>query len=282
MQYPHIIIWKFIMNKIVPAIVALGGAALAFLLLTKPVSATVTPTLYIHIKHDASGYPNTLGKVQQIYNSIQSANKTGRNIGLEPQCIADWNTNIAYLKECANIPVMLNVITSDDNLQLSIDQIKEAMAVCQVRYFRLHEVCSYYQPLPVDYIKSILAFAREVKIPVFWNEWNIYTYDTIAEVIQGYEDIVAVSFGTNSNQIEPVAGYQLLQRFQRRAASVQSWYWWERNGRLPGYEYTIPPEIMVQHTQEAFQAGCEIVQYEPFGYFFDNETPKSTLAAVLG
>jgi len=43
----------------------------------------------------------------------------------------------------------------------------------------------------------------------------------------------------------------------------------------------MPPELMVQHTQEAFGAGCEVVQYEPFGYFFNNETPKSTLATVL-
>jgi len=269
-------------NKYVPIIALTGGVALGLLLLSRTVSATMSPKLYFHIKHVASGYPNTLGKVQQIYDSIQAVNRTGYGIGLEPQCVADWNTNLSYLSESANIPVMLNVFTSDDNLQLSVDQIAQAMSVCTVRYFRFHEVCSYYQPLPVDYIKSILAFARDVNVPVFWNEWNIYTYDTIAEVIQGYEDLVAVSFGTNSNQLEPAEGYQLLQRFQRRAASVQSWYWWERNGRQPGYEYTMPPELMVQHTQEAFQAGCEIVQYEPFGYFFDNETPKSTLAAVLG
>jgi hypothetical protein len=273
---------EFHLNKYVPIIALTGGVALGLLMLIKPVSATVPlPKLYFHIKHVASGYPNTLGKVQQIYDSIQSVNKTGYGIGLEPQCIADWNTQLSYLSECANIPVMLNVLTSDDSYQLSIDQITQAMAVCPVRYFRFHEVCSYYQPLPVDYIKSILSFARGVNVPIFWNEWDVNTYNTIASVIQGYEDIVAVSFGTNSGYYEPAVGFQFLQRFQRRAASVQSWYWWERNGRLPGYEYNMPPELMVQFTQEAFQAGCEIVQYEPFDYFFSNEVPKSTLAAVL-
>jgi len=269
-------------NKYVPIIALAGGVALGLFLLNRASAVAVSPKLYFHIKHDASGYPNTLGKVRQIYNSIQAVNKTGYGIGLEPQCTADWNTQLAYLSECANIPVMLNVFTSDDNLQLSTEQIAQAMAVCSVKYLRFHEVCSYYHPFPTEYARSILAFARERNVPVFWNEWDVNQYNTIASVIQGYEDLVAVSFGTNNNWLEPAQGFQLLQRFQRRAASVQSWYWWERSGRQPGYEYTMPPELMVEHTQEAFQAGCEIVQYEPFGYFFDNEIPKSTLATVLG
>ena len=268
------------MNKYIPVLALTGGIAL--LLLIRRVSAVaVPPKLYFHIKHVSSGYPNTLGKVREIYESIQAVNRTGYNIGLEPQCTADWNTQLSYLRECANIPVMLNVFTSDDNLQLSINQIAQAMSICPVRYFRFHEVFSYYQPLPVEYVKSVLAFARNVNVPIFWNEWDVNAYDTIANVIRGYEDMVAVSFGTNSGYYEPAEGFQFLQRFQRRAASVQSWYWWERNGRLPGSENYMPPELMVQHTQEAFEAWCEIVQYEPFGYFFSDETPKSTLAAVL-
>ena len=269
-------------NKYVPIIAVTGGITLGLFLLSRTVSAAVSPRLYFHIKHVASGYPNTLGKVRQIYDSIQAVNRTGYGIGLEPQCTADWNTQLTYLRECSGIPVMLNVFTSDDTLQLSIDQIAQAMAVCPtVRYLRFHEVCSYYQPFPTEYVRSILAFARANNVPIFWNEWDVNRYDAIAYVIQGYEDIVAVSFGSNNNWLEPVQGFQLLQRFQRRAASVQSWYWWERNGRVDGYELTMPPALMIQHTQEAFQAGCEVVQYEPFGYFFDNETPKSTLASVL-
>lgn len=268
-------------NKYIPIIVAAGGVALALLLMAKPAKATANPKIYIHIKHASSGYPNTLGKIRQIYQAIQAVNQTGTPIGLEPQCTADWNTQLAYLSECSNIPVMLNVFTSDDSLQLNTNQIAQAMTVCPVKYLRFHEVCSYYQPFPVEYARSLLAFARANNVPVFWNEWDVNQYDTVASIIQGYEDIVAVSFGTNNSWLEPVQGYQLLQRFQRRAASVQSWYWWERNGRVDGYELTMPPELMIQHTQEAFQAGCEVVQYEPFGYFFSNEVPKTTLSAVL-
>lgn len=237
-------------------------------------------TLYMHIKH-APPYPNTIGKVRQIYGAMQSANKTGLPIGLEPQCTANWATQLAYLKECGDIPVMLNVLTSDDAVQLTTQQIAEAMAVCNVRWLRFHEAISYFSPFPTEYAKSILDFASDVGIPVFWNEWNIYTFPVIASIIQGYEDNVAVSFGTNSNQVEPVDGFALLSRFKRKAASVQSWYWWERNGRQNGYELTMPIELMRAHTTQAFLAGCEIVQFEPFAYFFDNDTPKSTLAEFL-
>jgi len=302
----------FTVNKYVPIIAAVGGVALGLLMLIKPVSATGPTKLYFHIKHDSSGYPNTLGKVHQIYDSIQAVNRTSYGIGLEPQCVADWNTQLSYLSECGNIPVMLNVLTSDNALQLTLGQIDQALSVCNVKYLRFHEVISYYdpnnqnwaKPFPLAYALSLLQYAKNKNIPVFWSEWDIYAYNnpeingygkrystSISEIIAGYENNVAVSFGTNGTFLKPdgVTYYEpaeifqtYLQQFPRRGASVQSWYWWERNGRLPGYEYTMPPDLMVQHTQEAFQAGCEVVQYEPFGYFFDNATPKSTLAAVLG
>lgn len=237
-------------------------------------------TIYMHIKH--ASYSNTLGKVRQIYNEVLKANKTGLNIGLEPQCVADWATQLTYYKECGDIPVMLNVLTSDDAVQLSIQQIEEAMSVCNVKWLRFHEPISYFNPFPITYVNEIMAFARAKGVPIFWNEWNIYTFPVIAGIIQGYRDVVAVSFGTNSNQVEPVDGFALLSSFQRKAASVQSWYWWERNGQQEGYQYTMPPELMRLHTQQAFQAGCEIVQYEPFAYFFDAENPKSTLSGVIG
>lgn len=238
-------------------------------------------TLFFHIKH-ADPYPYTLGKVQQIYSTITAANNTGRTIGLEPQCTGDWLTQLQYLQECGDIPVMLNVLTSDDSVMLTIDQIAQAMDVCNVQCIRFHEALSYFQPFPLEYVLSVLAFAKANNISVFWNEWDVNQYPTLASIIAaGYEDTVIVSFGTNNNWLEPSQGYQLLQQFQRKGASVQSWYWYERNNRIPGTEMLMPPELMVQFTSEAFLAGCEIVQYEPFGYFFDNEVPITTLTDVL-
>lgn len=273
------------------------GLPLAFFLLPRasPQPIPQTATIFMHIRHSPP-YPVTLGKVRQIYSTIQSANKTGLNIGFEPQVLyTDWATQLAYYTEIGDIPVMLNVFTSDDALQLTTDQISQIMAVCNVKYLRFHEALSYFQPnytgqpFPTDYARSILAFAKTNGIPVFWNEWDVRFWDAtdltqypkIQTVIAGYEDNVAVSFGTNNNWLEPAQGYQLLQQFQRKGASVQSWYWWERNGRQTGYELTMPPYLMRQHTQEAFSAGCEVVQYEPYAYFFTNENPKASLSAVL-
>lgn len=236
--------------------------------------------LYMHIKH-APPYPATMGKVRQIYNTIQSVNRTGLSIGLEPQVVADWATQLEYYKECGDIPVMLNVLTSDDAVQLSIQQIQEAMNVCNVRWLRFHEAVSYFNPFPTTYVNEVMAFAQATGVPIFWSEWDIYTFPFIASVIQNYQDVVAVSFGTNGVSVEPAEGFALLSQFQRRGASVQSWYWWEKNGRQDGSELNMPPALMRQHTSEAFQAGCEVVQYEPYAYFFSNETPRTTLSTVL-
>lgn len=254
-------------------------AAPPIITLSMLTASTTTPTrLYMHIKH-GDPYPYTLGKVQQINNAMQAANKTGVGIGLMPQATPE--TQLSYYRECGSTPVMLTAFSSDGE-KLTLQQIEEIIGVCNVQWLRLHEVLSAYDPFPTDYVLSLLEFSKQRGIPVFWNEWNTYTYPTITSIIKGYEGNVAVSFGTNSDQYEPAEGFALLQQFQRRAASVQSWYWWERNGRQDGYEFTMPPELMVQHTQLAFQAGCEVVQYEPFGYFFDSEIPRITLEAVLG
>lgn len=289
------------------------GLPIAFFLIPRASALPPIPqsaTLYMHIKHSPPS-PSTIGKVQQIYRVMQTTNRTGLDIGLEPQVSGDWATQLEYYKECGDIPVMLNVMTSDDALQLTLNQIDQIRAVCNVKYLRFHEAISYYdpnnqnwaQPFPLTYALSVLQYAKNANLSVFWNEWDIYAYNnpeingygkryaiSVSEIIAGYEDVVAVSFGTNGTHLksdgvtyfEPAEIFQTyLQQFQRRGASVQSWYWWERNGRVNGYELLMPPTLMRQHTQEAFTAGCEVVQYEPYEYFFTNENPKSTLSNVL-
>lgn len=237
--------------------------------------------LYFHVKHKPPTI-NTMGKLQEIYSKIINT-RNASLIGLEPECVTDWNSQLTYLSECKDIPIMLTVFSSDGALKLSLSKIEEAMSAANVTCLRFHEVISYYGSanFPVGYARSIIALAKARNIPVFWNEWNIYTHQQISDVITGFENNVMISFGTNSNQVEPQEGYRLLQRFKRKAASVQSWYWWERHGRANGTEMQMPPELMVQHTREAFQAGCELVQYEPSWYFFNNENPKPALSAVL-
>ncbi len=149
---------------------------------------TAKPNLYFHIKHGP--YPDTLGKVQKIYGDIEAANQSGLPIGLEPQITADWQTTLAYLHECGDIPIMLNVFTSDDSLQLTINQISEAVSNCNVQWLRFHETLSFYQPFPIAYAQSILNFAKTANIPVFWNEWDINTYPQIAQIITTLSNVL--------------------------------------------------------------------------------------------
>lgn len=261
-------------------------SAIGLGILASRVKAQSEPKLFIHIKHAPQYGFDTIDSIQDIYSSIVEVNKTGLGIGIEPQFTGvDWNTQLEYLRKCKDIPVMLNVYTSDDEYKIYPNQIEQAIESCPVKYLRFHEVVSYYgYNLDVNYIHDLLNRSLLVwKIPVFWNEWDVSTYPSIANIILTYEDTVLVSFGTNSGYYEPLQGYQYLQRFKRKAASVQSWYWWERNGRQSGYEYLMPPELMRQHTTLAFQSNCEIVQYEPYSYFFHSNIPtKETLNEVLG
>ena len=94
-------------------------------------------------------------------------------------------------------------------------------------------------------------------------------------------DNVFVSFATNNQHIEPFEGFQLLKQFKHKGASIQSWYWWERNGRTDGLERLMPADLVRQHTAQAFSAGVEVVQFEPMWYFFANNKPSSELEEIL-
>ena len=257
--------------------VAVGAAALSFL--AKPTAASLSPRLFFHIKNDPVNGPVTVGKAAQVYGAIvAAAARSGLTVGLEPECVASWADQLSYLREFAKIPVMLNVWTSDNSYSISTSQIAQAMAVCPVKYLRFHEVMSYYASTintqaVQSYIQSVLAFSKASKIPLFWNEWDPTTYPAIANIIRGYEDNVLVSFGTNNTQV--AAGLQALQIFKRKAFSVQAWYWTQNYLQMP-------PSMEAQFTLEAFNAGCEIVQYEPYSYFFDsNANPRVSLSAMF-
>ena len=261
-------------EKAALAVGAVAVGAVALSLLAKPAAAQPVPTMFFHIKNDPINGPVTVGKVAAVYGALTKvASPLGFGVGLEPQCIDTWQNQLSYLQEFAKIPTMLNVWTSDNAYAISTSQISQAMQLCPVKYLRFHEVMSYYAdtintPTTQNYIQSILAFSKNSGIPLFWNEWDINTYPAIANIIKGYENNVLVSFGTNNINVQ--AGFAALQVFKRKAASIQSWYWSTLNGGQPGYEFTMPPTLMAQFTLQAFQAGCEIVQYEPYSYFFDN------------
>lgn len=243
------------------------------------------PTIFVSLKYR---FPELKGQVQRLYNDIQTVNKTGRKIGLQPYCTDEWNIQREYLAEYNEIPVMLNVMSSDSLAEttwgnLTLEQIEEAIEICNIAYLRFHEIMSYCEGnFPLEYVKDVLKLSLRKKIPVFWNEWDTTKYSSMRKIINdaGAHNVV-VSFATNNEYMEPIEGYKLLRQFKHKGASVQSWYWWERNGRQKGYELLMPTDKMRQHTSEAFDADCEVVQYEPMGYFVRDWKPIDTMEEIL-
>ncbi len=257
-------------------------------------SKTQLHTLVFHVCEKGDEYVWKLPDVNATYNQILALNNT-YNVLLLPEykSHSNWTEELSWLtanfggKE--GIPIMLDVFASaeDSNpiTKLSTDEILAAMAVCNVQYVRLFEVISwhmdYHLPFPVDYVSSILNFCRANELKVFWSEWktdhlpSVETFTAIQNYITGYEDIVTVSFGTNSQDEQPPDGLlELRTMFPHWGASIQAWYWDTYNGADP---IDMPISLLIQHALSAKQIGAEILQFEPYWYFFDNGRPNDNL-----
>jgi hypothetical protein len=236
-----------------------------------------------------------LPNVNSTYNQIQALNKNTYDIALLPEYKGNqnWTEELSWLKNNfggqQGIPIMLFAFgggeATDDTIipQMSIDNISEAIAACNVKYLRFAEVASWYiehnQSFPTAYVKSVLDLCRANGLKLFWTEWKNETFSAVQTYIKGYEDIVTVSFSTNSEFVEPTDGFmQLSQMFQHWGGSIQAWYWAER------YNTTLqnmPPLLLVEQTLFAKQIGAEIIQFEPYWYFFNNGTPNENLNRLM-
>ena len=199
----------------------------------------------------------------------------------------NWTQELAWISSNfggpQGIPIMLDVFGGGDGStptpMLSINDISAAMAVCNVQSIRIAEVVSWHiehqQPLPTAYITDLLAFARAHNLKVFWTEWKANTFGMVQTSIQGYEDIVTVSFSTNSQDLEPLDGFLYLNgMFTHWGASVQAWYWETHyNASL----MDMPASLLLEHAVAAKSVGAEVIQFEPYWYFFDNGQANNNL-----
>ena len=120
-----------------------------------------------------------------------------------------------------------------------------------------------------------LTSAGQTDLKLFWTEWKAETFKAIQTYIKGYEDIVTVSFSTNSGDLEPADGFmQVSKMFQHWGGSVQAWYWTTRYGPDP---LNMPISLLIQHALSAKNIGAEILQFEPYWYFFDNGQANENL-----
>jgi hypothetical protein len=211
------------------------------------------------------------------------------NILLEPEYKGNenWTEALAWLT--ANfggqhgIPIMLDVfgggISETPTPQLSMDDISAAMAASNVQWIAINEVVSWHiehgLPFPTGYVIAILNFCKEHNLKVFWNEWKADTFKAIQTYIAGFEDIVTVSFSTNSGDLEPADGFMLISTmFRHWGGSVQAWYWTTRYG---SDTLNMPISLLIQHALSAKNIGAEVLRFEPYWYFFDNGEAKESL-----
>lgn len=199
----------------------------------------------------------------------------------------NWTQNLTWLNASFGgphgIPIMLHVFGGGEGTaptpMLSISEIEDALAVANVRYLAFGEVISWHiennQPFPIEYVTQVIEFAKDNGLQVFWSEWkndfppDDMVFQAIQTYIQGYENTVIVSFSTNSGELEPGAAFLYLDdTFKHWGASVQSWYWNTHTGENPA---DMPASLLVQHTLIASYVGAEIVEFEPYWYFFDGD-----------
>jgi len=174
---------------------------------------------------------------------------------------------------------------------LTIDQITQATELVNVKYLRFSEVISWHienkQSFPTNYVHNILEFCKTNNIQLFWTEWkddfpskNVETFTAIKTYIQGYENLVTVSFSTNSQELEPADAYlKLSQNFTQWGTSIQPWYW---NTTHNQDLMTCPPSLILEHSLTAKALGAKIIQYEPYWYFFNFAgSPNDNLKLLL-
>jgi cell division protein FtsL len=258
-------------------------------------SSDVT-TLIFHVCEKGLGYEwGHLPNATYTYNQILKLNDGKYNVLLLPEYEGDgnWTETFAWLKQnFAGIPIVLSVFeggsASIPNRQLTLDQISEAVAALNVKELRIGEMTSWYlthlMPFPTNYTDSLLNFTRARGLKLQWSEWqvNYGAFQRIQSYIKGYEDIVTVTFQTNSKEVEPFDGFLVAsETFQHWGGSIQSWYWEDRDY---GTTFDMPTSVLLEHTLAARKLGAEILEFEPYWYFFDNGEPRENfqnLMAVL-
>jgi hypothetical protein len=253
-------------------------------------------TLIFHVSQKStSDYWAQVPNVTDSYSKTAALFNGKYNVLLLPEYNghANWTEELAWLRSNfggkSGVPIVLDVFCGGDGTsptpQLSIADIEAALACCNVKYLRISEVVSWHfehnLPFPTDYVTSVLQLCRSKGLGLIWTEWRpdsspgIQTFTAIQGYISGYEDIVTASFSTNSGILEPIQGYtELCAQFQHWGASVQAWYWTTRYGGNP---MDMPVSVLLQHTLEARNMGAELIEFEPYWYFYTNGQPNQNL-----
>ncbi|MEM2098361.1 MAG: hypothetical protein QXU99_01255 [Candidatus Bathyarchaeia archaeon] len=262
-------------------------------------NVTEKPTLVFHVCEKGEGYEwGHLPDANYTYNQLLNLTQSGYSVLLNPEYKGheNWTEELNWIKEnfggSTGLSLVLDVFCGGlkdyPTPMLVPEQIEAAIAVANIKWLKFAEVISWHiehnRTFPTDYVTSILNFCRTHGLKLFWTEWKTgdNTFQQLQTCIAGFEDIVTVAFSTNSGDLEPDAGFTYVKdRFRHWGASVQAWYWTTRNNADP---LSMPLSLLIQHTLSAKTTGAEIIQFEPYWYFFDNGYAKESttiLATIL-
>lgn len=276
----------FVANELLPAL--------------SPVTRLDTVVYHVCENEEVGNVTMHVPDVLAVYQQILTANN-GKypNVLLFPTYAGNWNDEFAWLRDnfggVNGIPIMLEVFcpAGDPYFQLNITQISAVMERCNVKWLRFAEVLSICidknVTFPTEYVSTVLSFCRNHNLKLFWTEWkvdhppDIETFFAIKNCIKGFEDVVTVSFSTNSGEMEPANGFAYMNSlFPHWGGSVQSWYWEtllrkEKNETVIDEEESrnMPISILINHALLCQKMGAEVIQFEPYWYFFVDTDGKA-------
>jgi len=173
----------------------------------------------------------------------------------------------------------------EPNVNLKIYEIEQIMNVTDVKMVRFAEMISFYlnvtrtipnATFPIKEVRDILEFCRSKNLRVLWSEWKISedVLPMLNDIISGYEDIVTVAYQTNNQYDRAFVGFLYSTQFEHWGASVQSWWVNQTTGEA---QDDLPIETVLEYAKLAKNMGAEIIQIEPYKYFFENGEPKETI-----
>ena len=245
--------------------------------------------IIVHVckKPDTHNF-SQISDINYVYRQIREG-FAPNNVLLNPEFEGNLNytATLEWIsKNFTEIPICLNVFEGGDvnlpfgpNVKLSISEIKQAMAVADVQMVRFVEIISWYMahpdlPYPKEDVRGILEFCKNNNLQVVWSEWKISddVWESLNSTIAGYEDIVTFVYQTNNEYNDPFVGFLHAIQFPHWGGSIQSWYW---NTTIHRSEMEMPVELIANHTKLARNMGAEIIQFEPYWYFFDNDGKPS-------
>ena len=206
----------------------------------------------------------------------------------------NWTETLQWISTDFNgVPICLSIFEGgeeklpDPNVKLGIEEIEEAMAVSDVKMVRFAEMISWYieandtqsnVTFPLDEARNVIEFCKSKNVKVLWSEWKISdnVLQLLKSIIDGYEDTVTVLYQTNNEFDAVLVGYLYATQFRHWGESVQSW-WVNETGKD---RYDLPSETVIDYAKLARGMGAEIVQFEPYWYFFDNGEPMDSMYSL--